>query len=104
MAIKFSVKIVRLKVYCFSLSPVTLAFIQGHNCVSNLTHLMFNMYCIIIVTTRDTIYDIDIWHDSILMHAMYIYAHAWFDDLSLDARPSQWVDRGINSAFNYLDN
>ena len=34
---KFSVKIVRQKVYMTIANPMTLTFIQGHKCVSNLT-------------------------------------------------------------------
>ena len=37
MPIKFAVKIVRLKVYMAIASPMTLKFIQGHKCVSNLS-------------------------------------------------------------------
>ena len=36
-AIKFAVKIVRLKFYMTIASPMTLTFIQGHKCVSNVT-------------------------------------------------------------------
>ena len=39
MPIKFAVKIVRLKVYLIFLSPMTLPVIQGHSCVSNVTHV-----------------------------------------------------------------
>ena len=41
MAIKFAVKIVRLKVYMTIASPMTVTFIQGHKCVSNLTPLFY---------------------------------------------------------------
>ena len=37
MPITFAVNIVRLKVYMTIASPMTLIFIQGHKCVSNLT-------------------------------------------------------------------
>ena len=37
MPIKFAVKIVRLKVYMTIASLMTLTFIQGHKCISNLT-------------------------------------------------------------------
>ena len=37
IAIKFAVKIVRLKVYMTIVSPMTLTFTQGHNCISDLT-------------------------------------------------------------------
>ena len=37
MPINFAVKIVRLKVYMTIASPITVSFIQGHKCVSNLT-------------------------------------------------------------------
>ena len=37
MPTTFAVKIVRLKVYMTIASPMTLTFIQGHKCVSNLT-------------------------------------------------------------------
>ena len=33
----------------------------------------------------------------------YMYTHDHFSDLDLDAR-SQWLNRGTNSALNYLDN
>ena len=36
MAIKFAVKIVRLKVYITIVSPMALTFVQGHKWVSNL--------------------------------------------------------------------
>ena len=36
-AITFAGKTVRLKVYVTTASPMTLTFIQGHKCVSNLT-------------------------------------------------------------------
>ena len=39
MPIKFAVKIIRLKVYIINLSPVTLLFSQGHDCVANLTNV-----------------------------------------------------------------
>ena len=37
MPIQFAVKIVQLKVYKTIASPMTLIFIQGHKCVSNVT-------------------------------------------------------------------
>ena len=37
MHIKFAVKVVRLKVYMTIAGPMTLTFIYGHKCVSNLT-------------------------------------------------------------------
>ena len=37
MLIKFAAKIVRQKVYKSFLSPMTLLFTQGHNCVSDVT-------------------------------------------------------------------
>ena len=37
MAIKFAVKIVRLKVCMTIANVMTLTFTEGHNCVSNLT-------------------------------------------------------------------
>ena len=35
------------------------------------------------------------------MHGIYTDGH--FDDIDIDTR-SQWLDRGTNSALNYLDN
>ena len=37
MLLKFTVTIDRLNVYTAIASPITLTFIQGHKCVSNLT-------------------------------------------------------------------
>ena len=37
MPIKFGMLIVQLKVYLTIASPLTVTFIQGHKCVSNLT-------------------------------------------------------------------
>ena len=37
IAIKFAVKIIRLKVHMTISNPMTLTIIQGHTCVSNLT-------------------------------------------------------------------
>ena len=37
MPIKFAVKIVPVKAYMTIASPMTLTFIQGHECVSNMT-------------------------------------------------------------------
>ena len=82
MPIAFAVvKIVRPNVYMTIASLMTLTFIQGHKCVSNLQYL-----------GQYLSYYIQTWHDGIrLMDA--IYADARFDDLGLDAR-SQWVGKG----------
>ena len=45
MPITFAVKIVRLKVYMTTTSPMTVTFIQGHKCVSNVT-TFFYLRCI----------------------------------------------------------
>ena len=37
MPVKFAVKTVRIKVYLTIASPMTLTFIQGHKCISNVT-------------------------------------------------------------------
>ena len=42
MPIKFAVKIIRLKVHTTIAGPITLTFIQGHKCVSNLTTFNLN--------------------------------------------------------------
>ena len=58
---------------------LTLTFIQGHKCISNLTALL---------AISETIFK--------LLHSnLTVYAHARFDDLDLDAR-SHWVDEGKN--------
>ena len=55
---------------------------------------------VIVIYWTSLSYGIQTWHDGRLMNG--IYAHAHFDDLDLDAR-SQWIGRGKQSAFNYLD-
>ena len=44
MAVKFALKLVRLKVYMIIVSPMTLLFMQGHNCLSNLTNVKLVAY------------------------------------------------------------
>ena len=43
MPIGFAMKIVRLKVYMTIANPMTLTFIQGHKCVSNLTTFLLEI-------------------------------------------------------------
>ena len=56
----FAVKIVRLKVYRISFSPMTLTFIQGYKCVSNLTFINLQYL------GQYLTYYIHTWHDDSL--------------------------------------
>ena len=77
---------------------MTLLFIQGHNCVSNLTHFKLVLYSYL---GQYLINGIQTWHDGKLMHG---YAHARFDDLDLDAW-SLWVGKVTKtSALHALGN
>ena len=87
MPIKFVVKIVRrLKVYFGHCSPMTLTFLQGQKCVSNLTTFSFA----ISLTLFNYTFKLGMRADLCME---YIYVLARFGDLDRDAR-SQWVSRG----------
>ena len=78
MPIKFSVKIVRQKVYMTTASPMTTSFTSASQT------LLFNLRYL----GQCLSYYIQTWHGGRFMDA--VYAH----DLDLDAR-SQWVSKGI---------
>ena len=73
MPIKFAVKIVRLKVYVTTVSPMTLHFTQGHKCVSNVTSFYLAIFLTIFMLLL-----IQTWHGGRPIHS--IYADARFDD------------------------
>ena len=64
---------------------------------------MFYLYNNINSNISDTIYAMAFKHFGRHMHGYALHAHARVDDLDLDAS-SQWLRRGTNSTFNYLDN
>ena len=76
---------------------MTLAFIQGHKCASNLTTFLNLQY-----VGQYVSYYIQTWHDGRLIDATQ-YSHARFDDLDIDTR-SQRVGKGKISALQYLGN
>ena len=77
-----------LKVYMTIASLMTLIFIHGHKCASNLT-IFYLQYL-----GQYLSYYIHTWHDGRLMDALY--AHARFDDLDLAAM-SPWVGKIKNN-------
>ena len=83
------------QVYMTIASPITLTFIQGYKCVSNLTTFYLQYL------GQYLSYYIQTCHDGRLMDA--IYAHARFDDLDLDVT-SQWVGKGKKNVSHALSN
>ena len=79
---------------------MTLTFTEGHNCISKLTDALT---CTLIVISRKIFKALafKLGMNGRVMHGIYIQGH--FDYLDLDAR-SQWLGRGNNSSWNYLDN
>ena len=69
MPIKFTVKIVWLKVYMTIVSPMTLTFVQGHKCLK--LDYFFNLQYL----GQYLSYGVQTWHDGRLMDlfSLYIY-------------------------------
>ena len=47
MSVQVAVNIVRQKIYIVLSVPMPLSFIQGHNCISNLTSVLFVLWTIL---------------------------------------------------------
>ena len=80
LPITFAAMIVRLKVYMTTSSPITLPFIQGHTCVSNVSTV--NLQYI----GQYFIYYIQTWQSGSPIHGWTNYALARFANIVLHAR------------------